>query len=356
MNLRLWMRVFLSQFLLLLGIVFLGLGLGVLYVDSVSWKLIFSAKFLGMPLLVVILAFCVAIALVYSWFLSHELVEPYEELKAQINWLLLGKYNHEVFSDDKPRDSWYSGHDHLTYDLRALRDKIVQLNNDLQEFSAAPTFVGEETREEIIESERQRIARELHDSVSQQLFAATMMISTVNEIVEEDDNTSSVVKKQLETIEEVIGNAQSEMRALLLHLRPIDLEDQSLEEGIEMLLKELETKVPMTIKYDLKETNLESGIEDHLFRIAQEALSNTLRHAKADTFELYLYQDDSSVRMRIVDDGIGFDVNDRSSGYGLRNIEERVNSMGGSFKVVSFENQGTVINISVPVHKKQRRS
>ena len=225
----------------------------------------------------------------------------------------------------------------------------MQLSADLQEFTAAPVFVGEDTKEEIIEKERSRIARELHDSVSQQLFAAMMMLSAINETI--DGQLSEPIKKQLIKVEEVIGNAQTEMRALLLHLRPVALEDRSLKQGITNLLEELYSKVSLELKWELMETTLDSGIEDHLFRIVQEAVSNTLRHAKANKLEVYLNQTQDSVTLKIVDDGVGFESNqpDKVGSYGLRNMRERVVGLGGTFKIVSIKQQGTILDISIPV-------
>ena len=225
---------------------------------------------------------------------------------------------------------------------------MLQLSTDLQEFAAAPTFVGSETKEEIIERERQRIARELHDSVSQQLFAATMLLSSINSTIEE--NVSDATVKQLLTIDKVINAAQTEMRALLLHLRPIGLDDKSLKQGITQILQELQTKVPIEISWDLSDTNLETGNEDHLFRIVQEAVSNTLRHAKATKLEVYLRQNPHALQLKVIDNGVGFNINqsEKMGSYGLINMKERIASMGGTLKIISLPDRGTVIDITVP--------
>lgn len=176
-----------------------------------------------------------------------------------------------------------------------------------------------------------------------------MMLSAINETI--DGQLSEPIKKQLIKVEEVIGNAQTEMRALLLHLRPVALEDRSLKQGITNLLEELYSKVSLELKWELMETTLDSGIEDHLFRIVQEAVSNTLRHAKANKLEVYLNQTQDSVTLKIVDDGVGFESNqpDKVGSYGLRNMRERVVGLGGTFKIVSIKQQGTIVDISIPV-------
>lgn len=201
--------------------------------------------------------------------------------------------------------------------------------------------------QEIISQERNRLARELHDSVSQQLFAASMMMSAINETKAPSDDRES---KQLKMVEEMIHQSQLEMRALLLHLRPAALKGKSLQEGIEELLIELKQKVTMNIKWKVEEFPLDKGVEDHLFRILQESVSNTLRHAKAEHLEILLIKRDDKVILRIVDDGRGFNVDETKAGsYGLQNMHERAGEIGGALKIVSVENKGTRLEVKVPI-------
>ena len=130
-------------------------------------------------------------------------------------------------------------------------------------------------------------------------------------------------------VTDIINASQSEMRALLLHLRPVTLEGKSLKQGIEQLLKELETKIKISLKWDIEEFTMPSSIEDQLFRVIQELLSNTLRHAKADELEVYLNHIEHNVM----------------------NIRERISAVGGTLKIISFKNQGTSIEIKIPLLK-----
>ena len=155
--------------------------------------------------------------------------------------------------------------------------------------------------QERIVQERQRLARELHDSVSQQLFAASMLMSAINE-QEHEQKT----QKPLLQVERMVQQAQLEMRALLLHLRPAALNDKSLAEGLEELLVELKEKVSFDIRYRLEEVSLSKGAEDHLFRIAQETLSNTLRHAQATEVDVLFVERDDLAIFRVQDNGVGF--------------------------------------------------
>ncbi|UOY93536.1 sensor histidine kinase [Ectobacillus sp. JY-23] len=228
----------------------------------------------------------------------------------------------------------------------ALGKRLEEQTVVFQKLSSEKVSGGEEIRQKAIAQERHRLARELHDSVSQQLFAVSMMMSAVNERQFPD-------KKQLETIEQMIVYAQSEMRALLLHLRPIQLEGKKLAEGIQELLQELSSKQQIKIDWFIEPLELEKGIEDHLFRIVQEAISNTLRHAKAKRMEVRLRKIEQYAILKLLDDGVGFNVNNRKAGsYGLTSMQERVQEIGGVLKIISFPEKGTQIEVKVPIIEK----
>lgn len=204
--------------------------------------------------------------------------------------------------------------------------------------------------QERVVQERQRLARELHDSVSQQLFAASMLLSAVTE-----NNDDTEAKKPLLQIERMVQQAQLEMRALLLHLRPAALKNKSLAEGLEELLVELKEKVLFDIRYRLEEVSLSKGAEDHLFRIAQETLSNTLRHAQATEVDILFVERDGLAIFRVQDNGVGFQDNEGIIGsYGLQNVKERAIEIGGTCKIVSVPSQGTIIEVKLPAQKGEK--
>jgi two-component system, NarL family, sensor histidine kinase LiaS len=208
----------------------------------------------------------------------------------------------------------------------------------------------EQRIQEIISQERNRLARELHDSVSQQLFGASMMMSAINEIRPKSEDRET---KQLRMVEEMIHQSQLEMRALLLHLRPAALKGKTLQEGIAELLVELSQKVTMEIQWKVEDISLDKGIEDHLFRILQESVSNTLRHSKATKLEVLLIERDELIIMRVVDDGVGFEVKDDKAGsYGMQIMHERAVEVGGTLKVISVKNKGTRLEVKVPITHK----
>ena len=159
-------------------------------------------------------------------------------------------------------------------------------------------------------------------------------------------------QKPLLQVERMVQQAQLEMRALLLHLRPAALNNKSLAEGLEELLVELREKVLFDIRFRLEEVTLSKGAEDHLFRIAQETLSNTLRHAQATEVDVLFVERDGLAIFRVQDNGVGFKDSDGKGGsYGLQNVKERAIEIGGTCKIVSVPSQGTIVEVKLPARK-----
>lgn len=304
-------------------------------------------NFFKVPMILLMGVFIIVFSLIFSWLIQYNLFKIEKRIVHKLNLLNHGNYNLEDAGEEANTSLFLKENSNeIEEEIDLLRNKLIQLSREVQELSSTPKMVGTETKEEILEQERHRIARELHDSVSQQLFAAMMMLSAVNE---KSATLPDNIQKSLHLIESIVNESQSEMRALLLHLRPVKLEGKTLKKGIEQLLNELRTKIQIKIKWEIMPIDTIPGIEDHLFRIVQELLSNTLRHAKAKTLEVYLTQNTQEISLRIFDDGIGFDTSVKKTGsYGLVNIQERVNGLGGTCKIISFPSQGTIVELRIP--------
>ncbi len=245
----------------------------------------------------------------------------------------------------------YLGYDEigrLGEQLRSIGTRWEEQVSSLQRLSTNNAELAEKARVSAVVEERQRLARELHDAVSQQLFAISMTATAVGRTLEKDFEKA---KRQIALIEEMSSVAQSEMRALLLHLRPVHLEGKRLSQGLMDLLQELQAKVPIAIAWDMDERiRLPKGIEDHLFRIVQEALSNTLRHSKATQMELKLIRPSDSIRLSIRDNGVGFELDEgKHASYGIQSMKERVNEIGGTIHFITAPGKGTRIEIRVPI-------
>ncbi|WP_241209252.1 sensor histidine kinase, partial [Streptococcus sp. DD11] len=228
--------------------------------------------------------------------------------------------------------------------LQRLEDRLHSLTENLQRSENQSL----QSEEKIIEKERRRIARDLHDTVSQELFAANMILSGVAANVDRIDQEN--LHKQLQGIADILHTAQKDLRILLLHLRPTELENRTLIEGMEVIIKELTDKSDLEVHFNHQAEHLPKQIEEHVFRIVQEMINNTLRHAQASRLDIYLYQTPSELKIKVADNGIGFDplAQDELS-YGLKNIEDRVQDMAGTFKLLTAPKKGVSIEITIPL-------
>ncbi|HFH9920909.1 TPA: sensor histidine kinase [Streptococcus suis] len=244
--------------------------------------------------------------------------------------------NHQPIRVDSDEDQLLL---HLSEKMRSLTRQVQLIDNqDLVK------------REAIVEGERKRIARDLHDTVSQELFATSMILSGLA------SNLSTIPKEtlqeQLVLVKDMIESAQRDLRILLLHLRPSELEGKTLVEGFDVILREVSDKSSIQVHFQHEVEELPKLIEEHLFRIAQEIISNTLRHAKAKQLDVYLIQKETELQLKMTDDGIGFQQEDDGElSYGLQNIRERVEDMAGTIKIRTAPNKGVAIDIRIPLLK-----
>jgi len=245
----------------------------------------------------------------------------------------------------------------LTEQQRRKKRSVTLLggagDDSVDEVSQEDHLRNEQLKFAAVIEERQRLARELHDAVSQQLFAISMTATAVGRTLDKDFERA---KRQVALIEEMASVAQSEMRALLLHLRPVHLEGKNLAQALDGLLTELRQKVPMAINFEMEPSMVvKPEAEEHLFRIVQESLSNTLRHAKASRMDIGLHRFGKQLRLILRDDGIGFDMaNKKQTSYGLLTMRERVLELGGTMQMHSAPGDGTLIEIWVPVITDER--
>ncbi|WPZ18821.1 sensor histidine kinase [Geobacillus subterraneus] len=306
-----------------------------------TWAGLWERTVMGVPFLLFVTAGSLLVGIVSGLLLDIVWRRQREALRQALEHIERGEIG-ELYRTEAPselQDVWRQ--------IEKLQAQWRAQTKRVQKLAAEKAEQEERLVERILSAERTRLARELHDSVSQQLFAASMMMSAVMETMPPDDERQ---RKQLAMVEQMIHQSQLEMRALLLHLRPVQLKGKSLQEGMNELLTELAGKVPLEIRWNIEDVPLDKGVEDHLFRILQESLSNTLRHAKAKSLEVLLIERDGFAILRVTDDGVGFDVERSKSGsYGLKHMYERAAEIGGTLKVVSLKGQGTRLEVKVPL-------
>ena len=279
-----------------------------------------------------------SLSMTFFFVLFWRVIEEVSRRKMQVNLMRLLAGKEVVSFADPDLDASFKS---LSGKLNLLTEAVQKAENQ-----------GLVREEAIIEKERKRIARDLHDTVSQELFAAHMILSGVSQQALKLDREK--MQTQLQSVAAILETAQKDLRVLLLHLRPVELEEKSLVEGIQILLKELEDKSDLKVSLKQNVSKLPKKIEEHIFRILQELISNTLRHAQASCLDVYLYQTDVEVQLKVVDNGIGFQLGSLDDlSYGLRNIKERVEDMAGTVQLLTAPKQGLAVDIRIPLLDKE---
>lgn len=196
--------------------------------------------------------------------------------------------------------------------------------------------------------ERQRLARELHDSISQALFGISLGAQTALAMLERD---SERAVEPMRYVLELADAGAAEMRALIFELRPESLQSEGLIRAIEKRASAIRARHRLQVDLQLDdepETSLE--IKEALYRITQEAMHNTVKHAGARTIIVRLICHDGSICLEIIDDGRGFDTAASFPGHlGLRSMPERARALGGVFTIDSSVGGGTRISVAIPV-------
>jgi signal transduction histidine kinase len=198
--------------------------------------------------------------------------------------------------------------------------------------------------------ERQKLARELHDSVSQALYGIALGLHTASIQVERDPLKLPASLTDLLSLAEA---ALAEMRALIFELRPESLESEGLVVALAKQGAALQARHEMSVQTELcQEPALPLPAKQALYRIAQEALHNTVKHARASKVDLNLIQTAAAIILEIRDDGVGFDPQGSFPGHlGLRSMQEWVRELGGLLEIESAPGQGTYVLAQVPVQE-----
>jgi signal transduction histidine kinase len=228
-------------------------------------------------------------------------------------------------------------------------------DQDLIELLAAHAAIAitnarlyEESRELSVLSERNRLALDLHDAVSQKLFGLVLVAESAGTLLERDPGGA---REQVAKLQTLAQEARDELRSLVFELRPPDLERDGLCGALRKHVELLRRLQPVEIDLDLDaELEREPARDRELLRIAQEAIHNSLRHAQAQHLAVRLHREDGRVLLEVEDDGVGFDPSARAlraTHLGLTSMEERAERMGARLEISSAPGSGTRVRIDV---------
>jgi len=201
------------------------------------------------------------------------------------------------------------------------------------------------------EDERRRWARELHDETLQSLAAVQMILSAGKR----SERPEALVEAADDAIE-LLRQETTNLRALITDLRPAALDDYGIAGAIEALVgrvasQGIEVDLRMDLEYEpgLRPTRYPPELESAVYRIAQEALTNAVKHGHAEHAHLEIREDEAAIRIVVEDDGVGFDPSSRTAGFGLLGMRERAELFGGVLEVDAAPGRGTTIRAVVPV-------
>ncbi len=203
------------------------------------------------------------------------------------------------------------------------------------------------------ESERKRIARELHDATGQSLTAIGLGLRGAEVLITEDPEQAVLHVRQLKKYS---TNALGELRRLIANLRPSQLDDLGLDAALHWYCQEFQQQYGVSVRLDTRylASSLHPDSETMIFRIMQESLSNVAKHAKAESVVVRLIEYDHHIELSVVDDGVGFSPeqvlqeSDRQQGWGLLGIQERAQLLGGHCHIQSAPGQGTHVRVMIP--------
>lgn len=219
-------------------------------------------------------------------------------------------------------------------DQAAIAIRNARLHEQAQEYAAVEAAM----------EERQRIARELHDAVSQSLFSASIIAQSLPRLWE---LSRDEVHDALEELNRLTRGALAEMRTLLLEMRPGDLVDVTLDDLLQQLVDAFRSRSSTEIAFTIEGRHkLTPEVRVALYRITQEALNNVIKHARAEHATVHLHSTEEGTELSVVDDGRGFDgtavLPDR---MGLNIMQERANLIGATLEITSRKGRGTEVRV-----------
>lgn len=224
---------------------------------------------------------------------------------------------------------------------RALVEELQEANRQLTDNAGTLETLA-------VVQERNRLARELHDSVSQSLYGLVLSAEAARRQLTSGDDEASAA--ELESMVETARAALAEMRLLIYELRPSNIEEHGLQRALETRLATVERRAGLQTTLDYRvSTDLPVRTEIELERVAIEALNNAVRHAHATAVAVSVSQEGDRLVLAVQDDGSGFDASTVAEGFGLRGMRERAERLEGTLSVEPTPDAGTLVLMEVPL-------
>src|SRR6266403_450020 len=235
---------------------------------------------------------------------------------------------------------------------RGFRQEEIELTRALAHQATLAiqlTRLSAQSRQSAVMAERNRMARDIHDTLAQGFTGVIVQLEAVEEAMSKDQAVKAA--GHLNRAGELARESLREARRSVQALRPQALEEKPLSEALKDLIERMTRGTTVQGKFTLRgqPRELPPEWETNLLRIGQEVLTNVLRHARANEFNLLLVFDSSETRLELRDNGCGFDLQRKHEGFGLQGMRERAEGMGGRLTIQSAAGKGTAILIVLPV-------
>lgn len=225
--------------------------------------------------------------------------------------------------------------------------QVMQLFADQAAIAIEHAQLHEQAEKLAVIEERQRLARELHDSVTQALYSVILYADATRMALTAEKR--DVALEHLNELRTMAREAMMDMRLLIFELHPPVLEKEGLVTAVQSRLEAVEARsgLQTALKVMGDEVRLPLALEEELYRIVQEGLNNAVKHARAQQVTVILHYHDDALDLEVRDDGRGFDPAHPGGGMGLRGIEERVARIGGRLTIKSTPESGTTLKVEV---------
>jgi two-component system sensor histidine kinase ChiS len=230
--------------------------------------------------------------------------------------------------------------------VKSIQSRNRELESQVQERMKEIEQLFEQTKELAVVEERNRLARDLHDSAKQKAFAALAQLGTAKSLI---TNHALSARTHLEEAENLVYEVIQELTFLIQEMYPLALQENGLVNALREYFYEWENRneIPVTFKVEGEQT-LPLETAQAVYRIIQETLANVARHSQANHVAVSITFLADSIQVVIADDGLGFDPGKKLPGVGLRSMRERAGMIGGEFAVESEPGKGTKITLSAP--------
>ncbi len=205
----------------------------------------------------------------------------------------------------------------------------------------------EQLRELAIKEERSRLARDLHDSAKQKAFAALAQLGAASGMI---DRKPAAAKDHLLEAEDLVHEVLQELSILIQEMYPVTLREKGLAFSVREYVFEWENQCEIEADVTIiNERRLPLEIEQSLYRVIQESLANIARHSQANQVNISITYNSDTIEVQVSDNGVGFNINQKPTGFGLRSMDERIDLINGDLSIESEPGVGTQIKVVAPV-------